>query len=176
MNEIINYISNPQTHDFKCYDTLKTLLQENKQFREIIIKGIEENKITGFPDELWEKLDKQNIRSNKIESFVDAFKEGANQGSCTPFSKQVSYSLNTCYICGGELPILKGTKNCEEGNHTWIEYRGKIIDTTLMMIIDLSYKNQIGYIEETRCNPNCDRIYSNAKDYTNDSQLRRKKI
>lgn len=174
INKIMNYICQSDTNDFKCYNTLKKLLQENLQFREIIIEGIKENKITGFPDELWTKFDNQNLRAPGIESFVDVFRDGNNQGYCTVCAKQVSYSLGLCFLCGGELPILKGTANCPNGDHTWIEYQGKIIDTTLMMIIDTSYKNKIGYIEENRYNPAHDPEYNATKDFTNDSHLRRK--
>ena len=86
----------------------------------------------------------------------------------------MSYSLDTCEICGGILPILKGTTNCPEGNHTWIEYQNAIIDTTLMLVIDKEYSKQLGYIEENRYNPNNDRIYSATKEFTNDTTIKRR--
>ena len=109
-----------------------------------------------------------------VNIFVDVFIDGNNQGYCTVCAKQVSYSLDTCYICGGILPILKGTSNCPDGSHTWIEYQDKIIDTTLMLIIDNSLKNDLGYIEENRYNPNNDPVYSAAKEFTNDASLRKR--
>ena len=36
-------------------------LQNNEQFRTIIIEGIKQNKIWGFDQSLWQKLDKQNL-------------------------------------------------------------------------------------------------------------------
>lgn len=174
IDNIINYIGGEETKDYHCYDTLKKLLLENENFRATIIKGIQEHKIIGFGQELWAKLKNQNLRSPNVNSFIDVFAEGYNQGYCTVCAKQVSYSLDTCYLCGGVLPLIKGTINCPDGNHTWIEYQDKIIDTTLMLIIDSSYKNELGYIEENRYNPNYDQIYSATKEFTNDTTLKKR--
>ena len=174
IDNIINYIGGEETKDYHCYDTLKKLLLENEDFRATIIKGIQEHKISGFDQELWTKLKNQNLRSPSVNSFVDVFAEGYNQGYCTVCAKQVSYSLDTCYLCGGVLPLIKGTINCPDGNHTWIEYQDKIIDTTLMLIIDSSYKNELGYIEENRYNPNYDQIYSATKEFTNDTTIKKR--
>ena len=174
IDKIIEQISLDGTSSYKCYDTIKKLLKENERFLSIIIKGIQEGKIQGFSAELWDKLAKQNLRSRGVKSFVDVFVDGYNQGYCTVCSKQVSYSLDTCYLCGGVLPILKGTINCPEGAHTWIEYKDKIIDTTLMLVIDKTLKTELGYIEENRYNPNNDPIYSATKEFTNDSSIKRR--
>lgn len=158
--------------DYKCYDELKRLIKENEQFRKNILEGIEQRKVFGFNDFLWDKIESQNIR--RIDNFLDVFRDGANIGYCTVASKQLSYSLNTCFICGGVLPILKGTRNCPEGNHTWIVENEYVIDTTLMLIIDEEYSKKIGYIEMNRYDPNIDSIYRAAKEFTNDSNLRKK--
>lgn len=160
-----------ERQEYKCYDELKRLLTEDENFRKIIEEGIASGKIRGFDKELWEKIRTQNIR--RINSFEDVFIDGANIGYCTVASRQLSFSLNSCYICGGVLPILKGTRNCVDGRHTWISHGDEIIDTTLMLILKEEYSPKIGYIEENRYNPNVDPIYSAAKDFTNDSSLRR---
>ncbi len=174
INEIMDYLYTAKNKDFKCYDTLKALLEKDEKFKETITKGIKENKIWGFDEELWSKIDNQNMRSPQVNSFTDVFRDGFNQGYCTVCAKQVSYSLNTCNLCGGVLPILKGTTNCPEGAHTWIEYENTVIDTTLMLIIDKEYSKELGYIEENRYNPNEDPIYSRAKDFTNDMTIKRR--
>lgn len=173
INVIMDYVCSEEKKDYKCYDTLKNLLLTNEDFKNIIIEGIKEGKIQGFSDNLWEKLAKQNLRAPGVNSFVDVLIDGFNQGYCTVASKQVSYSLDNCDICGGILPILAGTANCPDGRHTWIEEGNKIIDTTLMLVIDSSYKSSLGYQEENRYNPNTDPIYASAKMFTNDSSLRR---
>ena len=175
IDEIMNYICTEETINYKCYDTLKKILLENDAFRLKVIKGISEKKIKGFDKELWQKLENQNLRSPNVKSFVDVFRDGYNQGYCTVCSKQVSYSLDTCYLCGGVLPILKGTSNCPDGSHTWIEYQGQIIDTTLMLVIDREYKELLGYIEENRYNPNHDPIYSSTKEFTNDGTIKKRR-
>ncbi len=174
IDNIMDFICPNDRKEYKCFDTLKKLLIENKNFKNVIVNGIREDKISGFSEELFEKLEKQNLRAPGVNSFIDVLIDGYNQGYCTVASKQVSYSLDTCYICGGILPILKGTINCVDGSHTWIEYKDKIIDTTLMLMIDLDYKSKLGYIEENRYNPNDDEIYKSAKAFTNDTTIKRR--
>jgi len=169
--EIFDLLTTENRKDYKCYLELKRLLIQNKDFKQTIIKGFQEGKIKGFTEELWNKINSQNIRT--VDNFEDVFREGANIGYCTVASKQLSYSLDTCYICGGVLPILKGTFNCEDGSHTWILYNNEIIDTTLMLIIGKEYIEKIGYIEENRYNPNLNPVYLAAKDYTNDKELKK---
>ena len=171
--EIIKQID-PERSDWHCYDTLKNLLAKNNEFQETILKGLKEGKISGFGEELFEKLDRQNLRAPGVKSFLEVLQAGYNQGYCTVASKQVSYSLNRCYICGGVLPILAGTQNCQDGSHTWIEHEGYIIDTTLMLIISNQYKDMIGYVEQNRYDPNVDPIYQSTKEFTNDASLKSK--
>ena len=162
------------TEDYKCYDILKYLLSTNDEFRKIIVEAIKEGKVRGFSNELWDKLNTQNLRFSGIENFDDIFRNGFNLGYCTPCSKQVSYSLNNCFICGGILPILKGTINCPNGEHTWIEYNGRILDTSLMLDIDSSLSQKIGYLKENEYNPNDNKIYCSAKEFANDPSFRSK--
>lgn len=168
----LEMITSKDKLNYKCYNLLIDLVTNYEDFKNIIIDGIKTNMITGFSDDLWEKINSQNIRI--INNFDDVFREGLNIGNCTKASKQLSYSFSSCYICGGTLPILVGTKNCKDGSHTWIEYEGKIIDTSLMLIIDKSFKNKIGYKEENRYNPNIDKNYLAAKDFTLDKNLKKK--
>ena len=170
---ILNELIEEDKFDYKCFDELKRLLNENEYFKNIVIEGYKNGKIFGFPNELWDKIKSQNIR--RINSFEDVFKDGTNIGYCTVASKQLSYSFNSCFLCGGILPLLKGTKNCLDGSHTWIQYNDYIIDTTLMLIIHLKYAEKIGYIEENKYNPNNDPIYLSAKEFTNDKSLKQSK-
>lgn len=168
--EVVDLLIDKDRKDYKCYDELKRLIMNNIEFRNILIQGIMEGKISGFNSELWQKIINQNIR--RIDNFDDVFRDGANIGYCTVASKQLSYSLNSPYICGGILPILKNTKNCNEGEHTWILHDGKIIDTTLMLIIDEEYSRKIGYIEENRIDPTIDPIYNAAREFCLDESIR----
>jgi len=170
---ILEFLVDKDKFDYKCYDTLKELVEKNESFKQIIIDGYKSGKLYGFTEDLWDKIRKQNIRN--INSFEQVFKDGANIGYCTVAAKQLSYSLDFCFLCGGVLPILKGTKNCEDGSHTWIWYDNNIIDTTLMLIINEDYAKALGYIEENRYNPNLDEQYSATKSFTLDPNLKNKK-
>lgn len=167
--EILNLLILEDKKDYKCFSELKRLLKENEEFKQVIVSGVEQGKIKGFDLELWNKIRRQNIRI--INNFDDVFFNGSNIGYCTVASKQLSYSLDECYLCGGILPVLSGTANCEDGSHTWILYNNEIIDTTLMLIIDEDYADKLGYVEENRYDPNVDPIYIAAKQFTNDSTL-----
>ncbi len=158
--------------NYKCYSELIRLLDENQSFRKTVISGVSEGKIRKFDEGLWDKIRAQNIRG--IDSFEDVFVDGANIGYCTVASKQLSYSLNSCYLCGGTLPLLEGTENCPDGSHTWILDGDEIIDTTLMLMIRDEYIEKMGYREENRYNPNFDPIYAATKDFTNDPSIRGK--
>lgn len=170
---ILNSVISPGMEDFKCYNLLKKLFNENEQFRNIISQGIMEGKVRAFPKELWDLLDKQVIRAPGVNSFIDVFRDGANEGYCTVAAKQVSYSLPTCYICGGTVDFLIGTTNSKEGEHTWIEVGNDIIDTTFVLVIDKSFLKNLTYHEENRYDPNLDPVYLATKEFTNDSGLKR---
>lgn len=155
--------------DFKCFQELRRLSKENENFRQTLVEGYLNGKITGFTEEIWKKIQEQNIR--RIPSFEDVFRDGANIGYCTVAAKQLSYSFDRCYLCGGVLPILKGSVNCEDGSHTWLEVQNKIIDTTLMLILDKEYSEKIGFVEQNRYNPNLDPVYVAAKEFTRDKSI-----
>ncbi len=167
--DLESLLINSDRYDYKCFDELKRLIRENESFRNILIKGYEEGKITGFSEEIWDLIHSQNIRN--IPNFEDVFRDGANIGYCTVASKQLSYSFNECMLCGGMLPILKGTRNCPDGSHTWLLVDKKVIDTTLMLIIDEDYSKKMGYVEENRYNPNNDSIYLSTKYFTLDKTI-----
>lgn len=170
---MIHLLINEERSDYKCYDVLKDLYQNNEKFKLVLDQGVKLGLIQGFHEEIWDKIAMQNLR--RIPSFEDVFRDGANIGYCTVASKQLSYSFAWCYICGGILPCLKGTKNCEDGSHTWISYNDKIIDSSLMLIIDEKYAKEFGYIEQNRYNPNRDSIYLAAKDFAMNSSIQKKK-
>lgn len=170
--DIINILYGDRK-DYKGTKLIRNLLQNNLEFRNIILEGIKNNKITGFSEELWTMIDNQNIRG--INSFLDVFVDGANIGYCTVASKQLSYSFDSCFIAGGVNKYLVNSTNSIDGSHTWIVRNNKIYDTTFMLEIDRSFEGKLGYIEENRYDPNLDRIYKAAKEFTNDKELSIKK-
>ena len=107
------------------------------------------------------------------------FSLGYNIGNCVGTSRQLSYSYCNVDIVSGIFPLLKGTLNAEkEGGHCWLETTTNIIDTSLMLVIDKSLKNKLGYIEEQRLtafqlanSPN----YQARKEFVNDKNLNHKR-
>ena len=70
-------------------------------------------------------------------------------------------------------------KPCHLEQPTWLETPTSIIDTSLMLVIDKSIKDEIGYIEEQRVTHLqllTSKNYQARKDFVNDINLRRKKI
>ena len=54
---------------YKCFEELRTLLNTNENFKQTVIEGYLSGKITGFTNDIWLKIRKQNIR--RIPSFED---------------------------------------------------------------------------------------------------------
>ncbi len=169
--DLLDLLCIPEKKDYECYSLLSSLLKRNPDFREVVAEGIKTGKIHGFTEEMWKKINDQNCRSK--DTFDDVFRLGYNIGDCTGSTIQYSYSLNYPMICGGELPILRGTKNSPDGRHTWISDGGKIIDTSLMLVIDEDFAPRLGYIEQNRNNPTLNPRYLAAKDFANDPEIRR---
>jgi len=167
--------------DIKGYDLLKDLCNNNSDFKNIIDEGLKNGTIRHFNEEEWNKINSQNFMSpsDEIKEFSDIFTLGLNIGSCVYTSRQLSYSYDDVDLVTGILPIIKGTKNAEKvGGHGWLENETSIIDTSLMLVINKSLKDKIGYIEETRISQEQlrnDARYQARKTFVNDSSLRRKK-
>ena len=161
--DMMDLLATKETKYYKCYFYLKQLIKENEEFRNILSEGLKEGKVSGFDDSMWLEIKLQNPRSSL--TFEDAFKLGYNLGNCTGCAIQYSYSLDYPYICGGELPLLKGTQNSPDGRHTWISYNNNVIDPSFMIQISENYIKNFGYNEENRYNPNQDMVYCSSKEY-----------
>lgn len=166
--------------DIKAYDLFWDLYKKNDSFRSVVDSGMSSNMIWFFDDDLWNKIKSQNFISydDRMKEFVDMFLLGYNIGNCVGASRQLSYSFNDVDIVSGVLPIIKGTLNAEkEGGHCWLENDYFIIDTSLMLVIDKSLRDDFGYIEENRITKESLRrsqVYQARKDFVNDNELRRK--
>jgi hypothetical protein len=164
----------------RAYDLFWDLYRNNDSFRNVIDSGMESGMISFFSDDLWDRIKSQNFISydDRMKEFIDMFLLGYNIGNCVGASRQLSYSFNDVDIVSGVLPILKGTLNAEkEGGHCWLENDCFIIDTSLMLIIDKSLRDDLGYIEENRITKEClkrSQVYQARKDFVNDALLRKK--
>ena len=165
----------------KAYDLFWSLYQTNNEFKKIIDENIKTGKIRFFNEEEWSKIESQNFISPnpELKDFTDMFLLGYNIGNCIGCSRQLSYSYKNIDIVSGILPMLKGTLNAEqEGGHGWLETYKYIIDTSLMLVIDKSLKDTIGYIEERRITANelaNSPTYKARKEFVNDKNLKENK-
>lgn len=160
---------NDNYKNYKCYDILKELLK-NKKFRKILVTGIINDEVRPFNNNIWETIYKMNYRG--CSNLEEAFMLGLNLGNCTNFSKEMGYIFKGSEICGGAVPLLVGTENCPNGNHTWMEYGGLIYDTSLMIIMTRKFAQKLGYQEENRY-PISETVGYEAKEkYANDRILK----
>lgn len=165
--------------DFKAYDLFWQLYHCNTEFQKVIKENMKLGKIRFFNETEWVKIKSQNYipPTSDLQEFIDIFIKGYNIGSCGTTARQLSYSYNNVSIVSGTLPIIKGSKNAElEGGHVWLEDDENIIDTSLMLVIDLSLKSQIGYQEEQRLTPQMLRKsngYQARKEFVNDASLKK---
>ena len=170
MNVLDNLI-NEERKNYLCFDLLKKLYNEKPSFKRIIDEGFENGEVVGFPEELWNRIDDQNVRG--IDSFEQIFKEGYNIGGCTVVSKQLSYSFRNCTLCSGILPLIAGTKNSPNGEHSWMQSDGIIYDTTLMLCITKPFAEQLGYQKEVEYDPHMSDIYMSTYEFTNDPTFKK---
>lgn len=156
--------------EYKGTKIMRDLLNNNEEFKKLIIEGIKDGKVYGFSEELWNKIDSQNMR--KLDSFTKVFEKGYNLGNCTNIARQLSFSFpNDCMIGCGVVDFLKGTINSEDGSHTWVVWNKKVYDSTFMLIIDLEYSKKMKYEQKDIYNPNSESMYRTAKEFTNDFNL-----
>ncbi len=161
----------------KAFSLFWQIYHKNSDFYELINENFLNKKIRFFNEDEWNKINNQNFISpiREMREFIDMFLLGYNIGNCVGASRQLSYSYNNVDIVSGILPILKGTLNAEkEGGHCWLETSNSIIDTSLMLVIDKSLKNDLGYIEEQRLTSfqlANSQIYQARKEFVNDQNL-----
>lgn len=166
----------------KAFNLFHHLYNTSSTFKQTIDENLKNGKIRFFNDEEWDKIKNQNFISPnpELKNFTDMFILGYNIGNCIGTSRQLSYSYRNVDLVSGRLPILKGTLNAEkEGGHGWLENDNYIIDTSLMLVIDKSLKETIGYIEERRITAHelaSSPIYKARRDFVNDKNINRHKI
>lgn len=167
-------------NNIKGFGLLKELYQTNQEFRAVLDKGIQLGHIRFFGKEEFEKMRHQNYISPTLDvnTLEDMYIMGYNIGDCKGMSFQLSYSYNDVDIVTGINHFLKETKNSLQGGHLWLETKTDIIDTSLMLIIDINYKKEMGYQEDYRITASDLRksqMYQSRKEWTNDPYINLKK-
>lgn len=170
--EIIDKIIPQGRENYKCYDLIKNILENNNELKKIIEDGFNTGKIVQFDEELLQKFGELNVRWPY--NIDEVLLLGGNIGGCTTMAYELSFLFENCFKCAGILPILKGTKNSEDGRHTWMESSdGWIYDTSLMLVIDKKYMKEIGYQENIREKYSSQQFYSQQKEFALDSNLQK---
>lgn len=168
------------TTSIKGQELFWHFFHHDNHFKNLVMKNWSNGKIRFFNEEEWKKIDMQNYigQIDALKTFRDVFELGYNIGDCVGVSGQLSYSYDNVDIVAGILPMLKGTKNAELlGGHRWLEDDKHIIDTSLMLVIDKSLKEEMGYIEEQRLTAtqlSHIPLYQARKEFTCDKNLKRK--
>lgn len=164
--------------DIKGYDLLRELIEKNDVFRRIFSENLGD-KIRFFGQDEWSRIEGQNYIPLLlgVKTFGDIFRLGYNIGDCVGISSQLSYSYDDVDMVAGTVGFLVGTKNAEkEGGHRWLETPTSIIDTSLMLVIDKSLKETLGYKEEMRLTARQlagNALYQSRKDFINDPNIRK---
>lgn len=159
----------------KGTNLLNELLQ-NPKFKLVIEKGILTGKITGFSEDFFLKMEKQNCRS--YSSLRKIFEDGKNIGTCNQTSTLISYMFNDANLLGGVNSFFVGTPASDDGRHSWLETKNILIDTSLMLFIDKSFAEDMGYKENLRISQSDlrkNKLYTIAKDYACDYSLNQTK-
>ena len=158
--------------NYRCFDELERLLEENEEFRNIIAEGIQTGQVCGFPEELWAKITDLVYSDGSYDDFETTFLNGANIGNCSKHTMTLSFCFNGCEICGGELPLIAGTRNSADGRHTWLRDWSEVYDTTLMLIMKSRFTQKLGYVEQNHHYTSEYPNYEAAKDQATDPEKR----
>ena len=107
-------------------------LLENKRYEEYINLLVNIGIVTSFSDKLLDEM--ENVLVGDI-SLKQHFKEYTTRGRC----KAMSVALSTLF--GNNAVLKNGTIHVPliEFFHQWLEYDGKVYDTTLHLIFPVDY-------------------------------------
>ncbi|MDD2376342.1 MAG: hypothetical protein PHD15_02240 [Clostridia bacterium] len=119
---------------------------------------------------------KLNFFEELIKTMAEVYKFGFNIGHCGLTSRYFALAFPKAKIAYGTLPILKGTKNSETGNHAWVINNDFILDTTLRLIIPENIATSIGYTTEKILDHVSARMFSEYELYSNSVLLREKNL
>ncbi len=163
----------------KAFRLFWDMYKDNGRFKNIVDMNMANGKMRFFGEEEYERIISQNFVSPipDMKEFIDMFRLGYNRGNCVGVSRQLSYSYDDVSIVSGVLPMIKGTLNAEkEGGHGWLETDDCILDTSLMIVMDKSLKDELGYIEESRLTPYdlaCSNRYQARKMFVNYKSIKK---
>ena len=106
--------------------------------RKIAKKAIKKHLAIGFDDNFYESLKKEFFD----EEFGETLKTAYTSGYCYFYALFLAKSMKGATLKNGVLNKLNATiqdEYYEPFIHSWVEFDGKVYDTTLKMIIDKEY-------------------------------------
>ncbi len=101
-----------------------------------------------WPEELQKVIFETNLDKDYEEyshTLEDAYVNGFNIGHCGLTARYLARCFEKAAMHIGVLSLLVGTKRSTSGNHAWVELEKFLIDPTLMIIIPISKKEELGY-------------------------------
>lgn len=120
---------------------------KDEQFRSTYDYGIERGMIVPFSTSFMSEMKDYYIPFTNT-SLYDYFKNGDNIGFCLEACNHLAEMFDRYEIHKGILPAIKGTKRSPRGEHAWLVSDGMIYDTSLLLIIDSSLSDLLGYNSE----------------------------
>jgi len=117
---------------------------KDEKFKKTYDFGIKNGLIERFDENFMEQM--KYIYISFIDcSLYDYFKNGDNIGFCLDACNHLSEMFDEYEIYKGILPAIKGSKRSPNGEHAWLISDGIIYDTSLLLAIDKSLSERLGY-------------------------------
>ncbi len=101
-----------------------------------------------WPKELYDfimNIDLDPTIEEQIFKMEDVYKKGLNIGLCGLTNRYLAINMVEADTHVGICELLKGTRNAQDGNHSWTTINGILIDTTLMIAIKEEDAQKFGY-------------------------------
>lgn len=116
----------------------------NPGFRKAYIYGVKHGLIQRFPDGFMNDMRSIYLAIRQC-TLYDFFLNGQNVGRCRETADYLTRMFSQWAVYIGVLPAIKGTLRSPGGEHAWLVAGGKIYDTSLLLIIDEKYAENLGY-------------------------------
>ncbi len=126
---------------------LKSILTDalkNNEFQNVYNYGIKNGLIMPFSSNFINEMKDYHIPFIDC-TLYDYFQNGDNIGFCLEACNYLAEMFDEYEIYKGILPAIKNTKRSPNGEHAWLVSDGMIYDTSLLLVIDESLSELLGY-------------------------------
>lgn len=129
--------------NYKCFNELRNILKKDPSFGLMVTMGYYAGKVSGFTIDLWNKIGSFKLSDECCLETL--FEEGFNSEHSLILAQNIINLYPGGKIQGGSSPALVDKVRDNDVSHYWVSWNGKIIDTSLMLIIDEEYAKRLGY-------------------------------